>query len=961
MPIESGVSVVTDQAKAKEVQYQLGNINPWPKPLKFRLSFDDDPNFYLVRNPDGSFPVQEGYTNGVKHPDSTLTSYTPELDDPTTAVFASLINQGLTYTALELGTPGNAITIELIDPSAINIPLSVNVSSNDIAVTLATDGAGVITSTADDVKAIVNADGAALLLILVTGSGATPLVVLAQTNLTGGLDAVTFEGDIFSLLKDPSDPIRMMITIKKEAGQYNINDTANVITIYDEDAELYAICNCRVLNFIIGEALTFTIATEVVTLSTLDLINLGEVEKLIVADARLVSIANNIATLQQENIDVKFDYRLGSQVQVNNGEATHLFSYLPSVPNGSRVVVLTGTHLLTTNIVVPNKVFVEFADGAIFDQASVYSLTFQDEVQGNIRVTNDQANSVTLEAKSWILIEADSKTCLNLTGSGVVTLNDELISTEAPTRNDSVLRKLEGDAIQTDLDGFPDALKNLLTAEINQLENINANVITTTIWAWIASMNQSVSTTDNVTFNNLLVNGTVIINGATVQIDSQITTTDTVLLMNEGEVGAGVTNGFSGLLIDRGTGDNYFFGFDEVRDAFVIGQITAETAGQIATCLVLAARENTPTDDGVSYWNAATAKFLTSAGWTKTSVQADIDSRLVNTDNLSDVSNVATARANLDVPSTSEVAVEFQTSKDLVFNVDNSTQATATCSRMSLLDSNYAPKYISLDATWDMATDRIEGAGVTNKLPSTWYQAWIDSSKVLKLAPDLEGVADSDVLNSLSDSTAAFQTYLVQIDDEIYQTTDNIKGFVKAISSENIITCKDKDGADLDLFPTGTESYKIRMLSPPGLGENRERVGAVYNNSSSNLDNSTYTQIQEPKIYDGDYFAVTPPSGTISGLLATVKQVNSFDGVGTWVVDIEFRNLSHTGSGGTYTFTGGIEFFQEQAVSASHNLSAYIYASASASTLIVIIVTTPGRVIITGNGLILIRKPSFAL
>jgi hypothetical protein len=103
------------------------------------------------------------------------------------------------------------------------------------------------------------------------------------------------------------------------------------------------------------------------------------------------------------------------------------------------------------------------------------------------------------------------------------------------------------------------------------------------------------------------------------------------------------------------------------------------------------------------------------------------------------------------------------------------------------------------------------------------------------MVPDLSSTADADVLNSLSDSAATFQTDKVQVGDKIFQITDNTKGFVKAVISETVLTCMDKDGNDLDLFPDGNENYKIRALSPPGLSEYKARIGAANNDGSSNL------------------------------------------------------------------------------------------------------------------------------
>ena len=98
--------------------------------------------------------------------------------------YAIFINQGLTYTAVAAGNSGADVTVELIDPQANGVSLSVAVTNLAIEVTLATDGGGAITSDADAVKAAVNGYGPAAALLAVTGSGATPLVVLAATNLS---------------------------------------------------------------------------------------------------------------------------------------------------------------------------------------------------------------------------------------------------------------------------------------------------------------------------------------------------------------------------------------------------------------------------------------------------------------------------------------------------------------------------------------------------------------------------------------------------------------------------------------------------------------------------------------------------------------------------------------------------------------------------------------------------------
>lgn len=62
----------------------------------------------------------------------------------------------------------------------------------------------------------------------------------------------------------------------------------------------------------------------------------------------------------------------------------------------------------------------------------------------------------------------------------------------------------------------------------------------------------------------------------------KVTYKDNILELNNGEKGAGVTFGKSGMYIDRGQSKDYFFGFDEIRDEFVTGFVDDESNDSIA-------------------------------------------------------------------------------------------------------------------------------------------------------------------------------------------------------------------------------------------------------------------------------------------------------------------------------------------------------------------------------------------
>lgn len=55
-------------------------------------------------------------------------------------------------------------------------------------------------------------------------------------------------------------------------------------------------------------------------------------------------------------------------------------------------------------------------------------------------------------------------------------------------------------ALRTDVDEFPNSLKDLTADEITQLTNIGSNSISSTQWGYLSSLNQSISTTDSPSF-----------------------------------------------------------------------------------------------------------------------------------------------------------------------------------------------------------------------------------------------------------------------------------------------------------------------------------------------------------------------------------------------------------------------------------------------------------------------------
>lgn len=121
-------------------------------------------------------------------------------------------NNAITYTAKAAGVAGNAISVTLTDPPGNNVALSVDVDGTDIEVTLATDGASAITSTAAQVIAAIKEHDVASQLITAANKGASSgagvVKALAKTSLSGGLAGST------------GDAVGRALTSADAAGDY---------------------------------------------------------------------------------------------------------------------------------------------------------------------------------------------------------------------------------------------------------------------------------------------------------------------------------------------------------------------------------------------------------------------------------------------------------------------------------------------------------------------------------------------------------------------------------------------------------------------------------------------------------------------------------------------------------------------------------------------------------------------
>ncbi len=122
------------------------------------------------------------------------------------------------------------------------------------------------------------------------------------------------------------------------------------------------------------------------------------------------------------------------------------------------------------------------------------------------------------------------------------------------------------------------------------------------------SVSRDLSVTRNLTVSGTLtIDGNIYISGTAFSVNAQqVQVTDNLIVLNKDEKGSGVTNGTSGIEIERGTLENYKFMFREADDTFVIGLSSSLQA--------VATREDTPQSNGIMHWDNATSKMKTKAG-----------------------------------------------------------------------------------------------------------------------------------------------------------------------------------------------------------------------------------------------------------------------------------------------------------------------------------------------------------
>jgi len=138
-----------------------------------------------------------GGTSGplAKLSGATIGFFSDDYDQPGEWAIGRFFNDQILIFAADDGADGDDISVAFVDPGAANQSLSISVSDDEITVSLATDGAGNVTTTLDELVAAIEANSQASGLIHVEipegVSGTQVVQTMSPTHLSNGSTATS--------------------------------------------------------------------------------------------------------------------------------------------------------------------------------------------------------------------------------------------------------------------------------------------------------------------------------------------------------------------------------------------------------------------------------------------------------------------------------------------------------------------------------------------------------------------------------------------------------------------------------------------------------------------------------------------------------------------------------------------------------------------------------------------------
>lgn len=161
--------------------------------------------------------------------------------------------------------------------------------------------------------------------------------------------------------------------------------------------------------------------------------------------------------------------------------------------------------------------------------------------------------------------DADQSMKIKTTGIGETSIVSEHGAEIITTKESSNINVTAGDMSESGSSNV-----NIHASHNNEVIAKNQN----TLQALYNVLIGATSVTGGLTVDSLSISGNLNVSGDVFKIEAVDTTVkDNLVIINEGEVGEGVTKGKAGFHIDRGTAAGYEFIFDESDDMFKVGEV----------------------------------------------------------------------------------------------------------------------------------------------------------------------------------------------------------------------------------------------------------------------------------------------------------------------------------------------------------------------------------------------------
>ena len=286
------------------------------------------------------------------------------------------------------------------------------------------------------------------------------------------------------------------------------------------------------------------------------------------------------------------------------------------------------------NLFDQGEVFTNDIKGSVFgDDSTILVDGVSGIITGNVlnsQIITDDLNSTSATLTNVTATTVNGPTAGNLEidagNSGIINIGYGVNTTEVNIKNAVIDAVNQGTGLgiaqlsaSTDLsisagnrikidDATPFRLAHLTAAELLLVVGVEGDLIYNTTTSrlqmyqggeWLDINGNINTTTGSSGFNNVTIAGNLTVSGTTTTVDTENTTiSDNVIVLNEGEEGAGVTAGTSGIEIDRGTEANKTFVWDDSVDKWTLGSETL-AAGRFESVGVATSLVDSPEDSGI--------------------------------------------------------------------------------------------------------------------------------------------------------------------------------------------------------------------------------------------------------------------------------------------------------------------------------------------------------------------------